>query len=113
MISLTIILYTCFPRLFAWVFDTVLTATGTSPDGLTVKLIVLFAYVWLAGSMVVAYLGKVLESRGRSRALSPWCVYVGGYGPLLCAVTFASYVYEARGAEMKWDKTVKTGKVAA
>jgi len=34
-----------------------------------------------------------------------------GYGSLLCACTFASYVKELRGAEMTWDKTEKTGKV--
>jgi hypothetical protein len=34
------------------------------------------------------------------------------YGPFLCAVTFAAYVKELRGAEMKWDKTEKTGKIA-
>ena len=28
------------------------------------------------------------------------------------AARFAAYVYEARGAEMKWDKTEKSGKVA-
>ena len=38
-------------------------------------------------------------------------VYVVGYGPLLCGVTFNSYVKELRGAAMTWDKTEKTGKV--
>ena len=37
---------------------------------------------------------------------------LGGYGAFLCAVTFASYVKELRGADMKWDKTEKTGKIA-
>jgi hypothetical protein len=39
-------------------------------------------------------------------------IYIAGYGPLLCACTFASYIKELRHAEMKWDKTEKTGKVA-
>ena len=34
-----------------------------------------------------------------------------GFGPLLCSITFAAYVAEARHAEAKWDKTVKTGNV--
>jgi hypothetical protein len=34
-----------------------------------------------------------------------------GYGSLLCACTFASYVKELRKADMTWDKTEKTGKV--
>jgi hypothetical protein len=40
-------------------------------------------------------------------------VYVGGYGPLLCAITTAAYFKEFRGADRHWDKTEKTGKVAA
>jgi len=32
-------------------------------------------------------------------------------GPLLCAITVAAYVQEMRGAEMRWDKTEKTGQV--
>ncbi|HEX2820545.1 MAG TPA: glycosyltransferase family 2 protein, partial [Streptosporangiaceae bacterium] len=43
--------------------------------------------------------------------ISPLVVYLAGYGSLLCACTFVSYVKELRGAEMKWDKTEKTGKV--
>jgi hypothetical protein len=38
-------------------------------------------------------------------------VYVVGYGQLLCACTFASYIKELRRAEMTWDKTEKTGQV--
>jgi hypothetical protein len=74
--------------------------------------LVLFAYTWLAGAMLVAYLGKVAEPRRFGRPLSTVFIYLAGYGPLLCACTFASYVKELRGAEMKWDKTEKTGKVA-
>ncbi len=45
------------------------------------------------------------------RRLSAVAVYLAGYGPLLCAVTFASYVAELRGAELSWDKSEKSGKV--
>ncbi len=40
-------------------------------------------------------------------------LYIVGYGPLLCAITFAAYLCEAGGDSIAWDKTVKTGKVAA
>ncbi len=60
--------------------------------------------------MPVACAGKKLDEWGH-RGLSRLFIYVGGYGPLLCAVTFAAYILEARGAEMRWDKTEKTGKV--
>jgi cellulose synthase/poly-beta-1,6-N-acetylglucosamine synthase-like glycosyltransferase len=72
----------------------------------------LFTYLWLGGSMAVAYLAKVAESRFAGRFTSPLLIYLAGYGSLLCAVTFAAFVKQLRGAEMKWDKTEKTGKVA-
>ena len=52
-----------------------------------------------------------LEVRRGSRVLSKALVYIGGYGSVLCAVLFTSYVKEWRHAEMAWDKTEKTGKV--
>jgi hypothetical protein len=61
--------------------------------------------------MVTAYLAKVLEPGRFGRILSPLLVYVVGYGSLLCACTFASYLKELQRAEMTWDKTEKTGKV--
>jgi cellulose synthase/poly-beta-1,6-N-acetylglucosamine synthase-like glycosyltransferase len=74
--------------------------------------LLLFAYCWMSVCMLVAYLGRAVEG-GRLRVLGPLLVYVGGYGPLLCAITFASYLKEWRGAAMTWDKTEKTGKVDA
>jgi cellulose synthase/poly-beta-1,6-N-acetylglucosamine synthase-like glycosyltransferase len=112
VVALTIILATCMPPLFdRWVPD-LLRALGLPAGHAAARAATLFVYVWLSTSMLVAWAGKLLETRGRWRLLSPLFVYLAGYGPLLCAITLASYVYEARGAEMKWDKTEKTGKVA-
>jgi cellulose synthase/poly-beta-1,6-N-acetylglucosamine synthase-like glycosyltransferase len=75
----------------------------------------LFTYAWLGGSMAVAYLAKVAETRLPRRigvVTSQILVYLAGYGSLLCAVTFAAYVKELRHADASWDKTEKTGKVA-
>ena len=110
-VALVIIVYTCFPPLFEDYLRGAFEAVGVPADGLLVSLAILFAYVWLAGSMVAAWAAKEAEGRGRLRILSPALVYTAGYGPLLCAITFTAYVKEARGAEMKWDKTEKTGKV--
>ena len=74
--------------------------------------LILLAYGWLSACMLVAYAAKVVEG-GRFRRLGPLLLALGGYGPLLCAVTFASYVHELRGAAMTWEKTEKTGKLAA
>lgn len=112
-ISFAIILYTCFPRLFRWAMLEVMDLIGIPPTVPVIRSIIFFAYVWLAGAMLVAWAGKLLEPKRGWRVLSPPFVYIAGYGPLLCAVTFTSYVKEARGAEMKWDKTEKTGKVGA
>ena len=61
----------------------------------------------------VGALSALYVEPGRwGRVLSPAIVYIVGYGPLLCAVTFNSYVKELRGAAMTWDKTEKSGKVA-
>jgi len=71
----------------------------------------LFTYVWLAASMGVAYLGKLLENRALGRFTSPLMIYIGGYGPLLCAVMFAAYIKQLRRADTSWEKTEKTGKM--
>ncbi|MGH3411072.1 MAG: glycosyltransferase [Streptosporangiaceae bacterium] len=72
----------------------------------------LFTYFWLGGSMLVAYLAKLAEGRFAGRFTSPVLIYLAGYGSLLCAVTFAAFVKQLRGADATWDKTEKTGKVA-
>jgi cellulose synthase/poly-beta-1,6-N-acetylglucosamine synthase-like glycosyltransferase len=72
-----------------------------------------FLYVWLAASMGVAYLAKAAEPRWGGAVTSRILIYLAGYGPLMCAVTLASYVKELSGAEAHWEKTEKTGKMAA
>ena len=111
LISLTIILYTCFPKLFRWALDGVLGVTHVTLTGTEIKSVILFAYCWLSLCMLVAYMAKKVEHTKAGRWLSPFFVYIAGYGPLLCAVTLTSYIYEMRGAEMKWEKTEKTGKI--
>ncbi|MFV0307634.1 MAG: glycosyltransferase [Desertimonas sp.] len=110
-VSVLVILYTCTPRVFEYLVERWGAMTGLTWNHITTEVTILIAYSWLGLCMPVAYLGKKAEERGRGW-LSPLFVYLGGYGPLLCAVTFTSYVYELRGAEMKWDKTEKTGKVS-
>jgi hypothetical protein len=61
--------------------------------------------------MVAAYLAKVIEKISLIKYFSKLLLLIAGYGPLLCAITFNSYISELRGKEMKWDKTEKTGKV--
>jgi len=111
VISLGIIFYTCFPKGFAWLVRHGASAAGVHVTVGDVRGLTLFAFTWLAACMLVAPCAKLAERFRVGRLLSPLIVYIGGYGPLLCAITFAAYLKEARGAEMRWDKTEKTGRV--
>jgi cellulose synthase/poly-beta-1,6-N-acetylglucosamine synthase-like glycosyltransferase len=112
LISLSIIIAACFPRLLRLIVNDVLPLAGLQLTAAERRGLVLFSYAWMALSMVVAFIGKTIERRRFGRLLAPLFIYVAGYGPLLCACTFASYIKELQGAEMTWDKTEKTGKVA-
>ncbi len=111
LVNLAIVIYTCFPRLFRDLAHKALTASHFSPAHGYLVGGILFIYAWPAVSMALAYLAKVAEPRRFGRFISPLVVYTVGYGPLLCACTFVSYVKELQRAEMKWDKTEKTGKM--
>lgn len=111
LVSVVIIADTCFPVLFNRYLADGLDRIGLLPSPFGIHLLIFFAYVWVAGCMAVAWLAKLAEPTRCGRWLSPLLVYVVGYGPVLCAVTFASYVKELRGAEMTWDKTEKKGTI--
>jgi hypothetical protein len=87
-------------------------AAGVSYTGAEIRGLELFTYIWLAGCMGVAFLAKSAETRWLGRFTSPALIYIGGYGPLLCAITTAAYIKEHRRAEVRWEKTEKTGKVS-
>jgi cellulose synthase/poly-beta-1,6-N-acetylglucosamine synthase-like glycosyltransferase len=112
LISLGIILYAMYPPLFTVHAVELLAAADLRPTYTFTRGLILFTYAWLALCMVAAYGAKWIEKRGRWGWLARPLLYVAGYGPLLCAITLASYAYELQGREMKWDKTEKTGKVA-
>ncbi len=107
LISLSIILYTLCPPLLELVPEFLIPETGSTAH----TVLVLFLYAWLSLGMLVAYLSKEVERRGKFPWLAKPLLLIGGYGAFLCAVTFGAYVKEYQGAELKWDKTIKTGKV--
>ncbi|MET0725699.1 MAG: glycosyltransferase family 2 protein, partial [Leifsonia sp.] len=88
------------PALFGFQFDDAALVIWT-----------IFTYVWISAAMLAAWGAKRVDATRAGRWLSPLLVYLIGYGPILCAITFDSYVKEARGAAMVWDKTEKTGRV--
>jgi len=106
IISLFIIAHSLFPPAFVPFVE----ALSLDPDGWVRASLTLFLYAWISLGMAVAYAAKWCETRGHRR-LARALLYTGGYGAFLCAVTVGAYVMEFRGAEMKWDKTEKTGKV--
>ena len=105
LVNLVIIADACFPR--------VLRAAGNASQlpGRHGAWIPVFSYAWLGGSLALGYLVKVAEPHRGGRLVSMLLLYLVGYGSLLCACTFASYVKELGRAEMTWDKTEKTGKM--
>jgi len=111
-VSLLIILATCYPPLFETYAPSLADTAGVPFNTTATHVFVLFAYVWLTLSMVVAWLAKVFEAKAGLRFLSPALIYIAGYGPLLSAITFDAYVKEFQGAEAKWDKTEKSGQVS-
>lgn len=116
-ISLALIAYACFPRPVRWLVDEMFGGAGMDRTQLHTRLMLLFAYSWISLCMLVAWAAHEVEKRAHSEWVRKWVsrcfVYLGGYGAVLCAISFTSYVKELRGAEMKWDKTEKTGKVTA
>ena len=109
LISVAIMVYTCAPRPFGWVSDEIQSGAGLHLTMHESRWLTLFFYVWISVCMVAAYLVCVLERQ--LGHVAGWLLYLVGFGPLLCAVTFAAYVKEFRGAAQTWDKTEKTGRV--
>lgn len=69
-------------------------------------------YVWIPFSMLGAWLARILEPTWIGPVLAPILIYLVGYGSLLCAITFDSYIKEIRHADAVWQKTEKTGRVS-
>ncbi|MBL7977310.1 MAG: glycosyltransferase family 2 protein [Bacteroidetes Order II. Incertae sedis bacterium] len=110
IISFSVIVYSCFPGQFVRQVTEWLVGSGLFPPDWVVQGIILFIYAWQALCMVAAWGVRAID-KTRFKWLSPMLMYFVGFGPMLCAITFHSYILEAQGAEMKWDKTIKTGKV--
>ncbi|MFC3814286.1 glycosyltransferase [Lysobacter sp. GCM10012299] len=74
-------------------------------------VVILALYAWVGACMAAAWALYRLERAGAPAWLVRPLLALVGVGPVLCAVSLSAYVQELRGAERKWDKTVKTGKV--
>jgi cellulose synthase/poly-beta-1,6-N-acetylglucosamine synthase-like glycosyltransferase len=101
LVSLLFIIYAAYPPMF----------NDLHPSAGVVTAVALFAYTWQAGCMLAAAALKRLETVPVVGRAVPPLLYVVGYGPLLASMTAAAYVKELRGAEMRWEKTEKSGKI--
>ena len=70
-------------------------------------------YLWISVSMLFAWLAKAVEPTRVGRFLTPVLVHLVGYGPLQCAITVDAFVRDLRGADTRWEKTEKRGRVVA
>ena len=111
IISITLIIYAMYPPLFEVYANNLLKMQGVKLTSGAAEILILFMYAWIGLCMAVAYLAKRIEKVKYIGFLARPLVYLAGFGPLLCAIIVVSYIKEARGAEMKWDKTEKSGKV--
>jgi hypothetical protein len=112
VISLAIIVYSVAPGPISALMTSGVQWTGIAVTASRVETLQVFVYAWLTMAMLVAYLARWMSRRWRLELLPKLLVQLAGYGAFLCAVTVAAYVREVQGAELTWDKTLKTGKVA-
>ncbi len=105
LISVATMLYVVYPALLERILPH---AIGFDPPAGLGTGLLLFSYLWVSGSMLGATLIHVLGGT-RLGFLEAPLLYLVGYGPLLCTITVAAYWREARGAEMRWEKTEKVG----
>jgi cellulose synthase/poly-beta-1,6-N-acetylglucosamine synthase-like glycosyltransferase len=108
IISMIVMLTAFFPRLTEVDLPALF---GWHLTAVALFYITLVIYIWIPFSMVGAWLAREVEHTWIGPFLSPLLIYLVGYGSLLCAITFDSYIKELRHADAKWDKTEKTGRV--
>ena len=71
---------------------------------------VLVVLGWSALSTLAAWGVYRLDRAGAPKGLRDIALILVGYGPLLCAISLGAIVGQLRSADLKWDKTVKSGK---
>ena len=113
VISLAIMSYSIYPPFYDINVVNWLQLHGHALTPVLKERLTLFVYAWCFLCIPAAYLGKVWAATPGYKWLARWMIYLGGYGPFLCAVTFASYMKEILNVSAVWDKTVKTGRVTA
>lgn len=114
LISLLIMAWVLAPAPTRWLIRSVVESVGVPWTDTTKSYLALTAYIWVSACMAAAWAVYRLDKAvGGLGIRGGFILFIVGYGPLLCAITFAAYVAQAQGKTANWDKTVKTGKIAA
>jgi len=111
IVSLAIMAHSACPPIVDATLARWLLALGLEPRSNLAVTLSLAMYAWCFLCIPAAYVGKLCAEHRTTKWLTPFCVYIAGYGPFLCAVTFAAYVQELMNKQAVWDKTIKTGAV--
>jgi cellulose synthase/poly-beta-1,6-N-acetylglucosamine synthase-like glycosyltransferase len=111
IISLTIIILSVIPNYLDNLVAEALLSNNARSLTAFIYGFVLFIYMWLALCMLCAWGAYRAEMAGMPTLLINIMALISGFGPLLCAITFASYISEWQGASLTWDKTEKKGNV--
>lgn len=72
--------------------------------------LILWFNTWISLCMFFAWLIYRLDQLNVPQTITNPLLVLVGYGPLLCAITFIAYIRLFTQREMKWNKTLKTGK---
>ncbi len=111
LVSVGIIIFTILPTPSIAAINDLLRPFHWSLTPMAQHQEVLFASIWSAACMLVAVIARGVERRLGMPRLALALIYLGGYGPLLCAIGFTAYIKELRGSEIRWEVTKKTGKM--
>ena len=65
---------------------------------------------WSAVSTFLAWVVYRLDKAGAPKPVRNILLVLVGYGPLLCAISLGAMIAQLRNADLKWDKTIKSGK---
>ena len=65
---------------------------------------------WSAISTLAAWGVYRVDKAGAPKWLRNILLVLVGYGPLLCAISLGAMIGQLRSADLKWDKTIKSGK---
>lgn len=104
LISLTVMVLSFLPRQFTPFL------TSSAPGLSWQAVLTLFVYSWAGLSMLAAWGICQLERAGLPKWLRNALLLLVGYGPLICSIAMAAMVAHWRNAELRWDKTEKSGK---